>query len=110
MTTRIATLRVKTVCGRWAWPGCGKGACGFTLIELLVVIAIISILAAMLLPSLARAKAQAKRIQCVNNLHQMGQALQMYGDDNHAYPLAIGSSTPLAIGSSTSTTGSIVFV
>jgi prepilin-type N-terminal cleavage/methylation domain-containing protein/prepilin-type processing-associated H-X9-DG protein len=55
---------------------------GFTLVELLVVVAIIAILAALLLPALAAAKAKAKRINCVSNLKQIGQALQMYVDDN----------------------------
>jgi prepilin-type N-terminal cleavage/methylation domain-containing protein len=74
----------------------------FTLIELLVVIAIIAILAGMLLPALARAREQARRIQCVSNLRQVSLAFRIFATD-HGDVLPMG--LPLAQGGSAEARG-----
>jgi prepilin-type N-terminal cleavage/methylation domain-containing protein/prepilin-type processing-associated H-X9-DG protein len=112
------SLRAGKPCEPAGWKACptyhkncwsGERSWAFTLIELLVVIAIIAILAAMLLPALAKAKARGQAISCLNNVKQLQDAWFMYIDDhNDALPPDLEVSGGLGAWPSTSAPGSWV--
>jgi general secretion pathway protein G len=76
---------------------CSNARIGFTMVELLVVIAIIAILAAILFPVFARAKAAAKQATCISNLKQIGDAMSLYmNDSDGVFPYAVDPSDKYA--------------
>jgi prepilin-type N-terminal cleavage/methylation domain-containing protein len=71
-------------------PSSRSAAAGFTLIELLVVVAIIALLISILLPSLSKARAQARTVQCATRLSQLGKSMLTYAEDYNEYPPFMG--------------------
>ena len=86
LRAELETLRQRTTPRSGSSEGKRDDRRAFTLIEMMTVVAVIGVLAGLLLPSLARAKAKARSLVCASNLGQIGKALIMYEHENGAYP------------------------
>jgi prepilin-type N-terminal cleavage/methylation domain-containing protein len=84
-TSRSIEISLVAVVGENPRVGPNKPARGFTLIEMLVVIGIMALLLALLLPVLNKASAQAKRVECMSNLRQIGMDLLIYSENSGGY-------------------------
>src|SRR5579871_4285152 len=92
-------MKIERCPAKSAWSRhstCPPSRTGFSLVEVLVVIGVIGMLAALLLPAVQMARESARRMQCCQNLHQIGLALHEFHATNNCFPMGRGAPNPVA--------------